>query len=778
MRVQKQTMMALTLICIFGIVLTINLKAAVWEINLDGSADFTSIQEGISAAADGDTVLVYPGTYYENIDFSGKEITVGSLCLTTDDDSYKYTTIINGNQEGSCVRFTSGETYDSILCGFTLTNGSGSLSFQNSLHKDGGGIIVKESQATVRNTVITRNLICGAGGGIHVRSADIIMEGVTIRDNRSVGPGGGLWVGRVVEGSPSTVLFDEENLCSIYNNLGYSGMDVAVAEIAMNYLNVVVDTFTVAEVEDYFILRYNVGQESVGNIDLSANSWLIDEKTNADLYVSTTGCNTNSGLTPDESLATINHALAIIESDEIFPKTIYIADGVYSFSENDHWFPLKLRSSVSLVGESMEGTIFDAEELPNSFFVFSSMDILNTQITNFTMKNASTRLGHGLLYLTDFLFKGHTIKLANITVLNSKSQIGGIQLFQPSSHLHNINYLNNRGGIGIGFNNHSEEPSSHVLENSRISGSNLFGSAARTVPIGISGRPWYDEPVQVLIVNTEISGNYNWEFGYNGVSGIILGNTVEVDIVNCTFADNYVWGEGGFIFTDGTGIKLNIYNTIMYGNSPREFYLHCNYEDYPTEINIHNSLVMGGADNIHKRHPWIEVNWYGENLDEDPLWLYDGDYPYMLSPNSPCIDAGTLDLPDHISLPDTDLAGNPRIVGNSIDLGAYEWQGVSVEGEDIITPQNDMTLKCYPNPFNPNVTIDLALPGSGETLVDIYNIKGQRIKTLMNAFAGEGKYSFNWNGTDENGTRVASGHYIVHARQGENALSQKITLLK
>jgi hypothetical protein len=75
-RAQKQTMMALTLICIFGFVLTINLKAAVWEINLDGSADFTSIQEGINAAADGDTVLVYPGTYYENIDFSGKEITV------------------------------------------------------------------------------------------------------------------------------------------------------------------------------------------------------------------------------------------------------------------------------------------------------------------------------------------------------------------------------------------------------------------------------------------------------------------------------------------------------------------------------------------------------------------------------------------------------------------------------------------------------------------------------------------------------------------------------
>jgi len=98
------------------------------EVALDGSQAYTSIQSAIQAANDGDTVLVHPGRYFENVDFIGKSINLHSLEATSGDSSYIASTIIDGNNSGSCIRIINPAQNISIR-GFTLEHGSGTLRY-------------------------------------------------------------------------------------------------------------------------------------------------------------------------------------------------------------------------------------------------------------------------------------------------------------------------------------------------------------------------------------------------------------------------------------------------------------------------------------------------------------------------------------------------------------------------------------------------------------------------------------------------------------------------
>ena len=77
------------------------LNATTLEVSLDGTHPHTTIQSAIVVANDGDTVLVHPGRYFENIDFIGKSVTLCSEYANNPDWSIVKSTIIDGDQQSS-----------------------------------------------------------------------------------------------------------------------------------------------------------------------------------------------------------------------------------------------------------------------------------------------------------------------------------------------------------------------------------------------------------------------------------------------------------------------------------------------------------------------------------------------------------------------------------------------------------------------------------------------------------------------------------------------------
>jgi len=133
-------------------------------INVPG--DQTTIQGAIDAANNGDTVLVAPGTYYENIKFKGMAITVTSSGGAAQ-------TFIDGGGIESVVTFSNGEAADSVLNGFTLQHGMASSSNRYL----GGGVYIGGGSPIISNNTIQTNSSCGGGTGIGAyQSCALISE--------------------------------------------------------------------------------------------------------------------------------------------------------------------------------------------------------------------------------------------------------------------------------------------------------------------------------------------------------------------------------------------------------------------------------------------------------------------------------------------------------------------------------------------------------------------------------------------------------------------------
>jgi len=166
---------------------------------------------------------------------------------------------------------------------------------------------------------------------------------------------------------------------------------------------------------------------------------------------------------------------------------------------------------------------------------------------------------------------------------------------------------------------------------------------------------------------------------------------------------------------------------------------------------------------------------------------------------------------------DSDLDAGTGIVGREMSLQVFFWNGGSHQWEPIggsvdtiqnvvsavisdvgvyaafttevvtgieddergdILPYKFELSQNYPNPFNPVTTIEYSVPSRTEVTIEIFNVLGQKVRTLVSDTKAAGSYRIEWSGTDESGRSVSTGVYLYRFQAGDVVQTKKMLLLK
>jgi hypothetical protein len=782
------------------------LPATILIVSQDGTGHFTAIQDGITASVNGDTVLVYPGTYYENINYSGKNITVASLELTTGNPAYRESTIIDGNNAGSCVMVISHEINASIY-GFTIQHGSGWTYIQNGAQVSiGGGIRIRyASDFRIVSCVIKENRAT-AGGGINILQGTMHLIDTLIYHNYASQIGGG-----ILFEMDSNCNFDYNQRCSIYENHAGAMNDIGASEVG-GVIDIVLDTFTVNPPSVYYSNYVYLFSGGYGYFTYDIlNAYRAE--INHNIYVSPLGNDNNDGLSPENPLKSITKALHSIASDSLNQKTIFLAPGTYD-SEDGQIFPLSLKAHVKLVGDSLDYPIilnqYYEETICGGYAPGISVKNLIIEHNNhqpidvFTLYHSNNaKLSniiinpvHGLYTSGMTLYQGK-YDLEDITLNGLTSNCSsGINFFVSYGSAKNI-FINDCHTLGgedlpeVSIIN-ADLDSTLVLENITISNCSVISPNESMIQVKTNQ---FSNPYLRL---TNLLA-YNNTTTANSPFSISLNSNNESVITNCTIVNNV----GGSSILKLSG-RMNVSNCLISNGGYSEINVrNTQIAGYISNMQFNNNLIEGYPNSVYV-HTSNNVDLNEYNFDADPGFAgtdWSNPLSYRLGNDSPCIDAGTPDTTG-LYLPEYDLLGNPRIYNGIVDIGCYEWNGTGA-GEDVIPiPTDGIVLSLYPNPVYAKgskgsysfIEFTLTVKAKQPPIVKIYNLKGQRVRSLTISHsyndlvrqAGLSKqvsssgefYSTVFDCRDERGGKLASGIYLIRIKADGRQASVKMTIIR
>ena len=238
------------------------------------------------------------------------------------------------------------------------------------------------------------------------------------------------------------------------------------------------------------------------------------------------------------------------------------------------------------------------------------------------------------------------------------------------------------------------------------------------------------------------------------------------------------------------GLSYNPYLDIIYLNGWTGGNIYT-IDPYTGEMNFafptpgssgSHSCAGGSFDNRYPSYLWI-----AHEADE-MLYLTDTGYEWIsVTPTSGTVLAeNTFDVTIHFDtncLFESTYTATIAIHNNSIDslVTIPVTLHVTSVGIEDPTPQVpiEFTLsQNYPNPFNPSTTISFDLPKESKVEISVYNIKGQKVKTMMNDILPAGNHSVVWNGKNDNNKSVSSGIYFYRITAGDFTDTKKCVILK
>ncbi len=765
-------------------------------VSLDGSGDFTVIQQAIDSSVNGDTVLVYPGYYVENLNFNDRSIKLYSLEALTGEDHYIAETTIDGGGVDKVIEIWNQTLIDAEIRGFSITNGYG-----EGIQGGGGIRISSNGSIKIINCDIFDNRMEFTGGGIYIaRDAIVEFSGVKIHDNYS-GTGGGL---SYYPSTNSQLIFSSTNRCSVYNNYSTSGMDICFNMIPHGYNDttmIYLDKFSELEPSFYYAsYDYSVSTDT-------SNPMIFDilrghsTPINADLYVSMYGDDNNSGLTPDDPKYSIVEACRLVASDSLNPKTIYLEAGDYSPQLTDRFYRPAMKQYCRMRGESSETTILFGGLRDKSLLSIAKGGI-DIEISGLTIENIA---GRGVHFATD---EGKNFKMDDVIIENCISEkYTGLYISDTKNvEITNSKFISNsaeKSAAGLFIAGHVDGSGYILIDNCEF----VNNVSGYNDDHGLNNSLWADGD-SIIVRNSIFKGNIDSghensnAFTLLGNSLSIFENNLVIDnhslagsaagyveayagkaiIRNNTFANNTIsWQQYQTNFAV-YGSEIKVYNNI-YNNPGSEFNpdeLLVIFGDSTDVLSMHNNAFRGGDQNISAYPPHLEHLFnYGENnIDVEPGFAGGDstgvDY-YKLVETSPCVDAG---VAAGSNFPLLDLAGNQRIYGSTVDMGCFEWQPVGNFNHDLGYRETNVTACNQPNPFNPETIIEYSLPVECNVCIEVYNIKGQKVKQLVNEHKESGHHTIKWNGTDENNKYVASGVYFYKVKTEKSSLTNKMIMLK
>ena len=649
-------------------------------------------------------------------------------------------------------------------------NASDLYVLNNSADGLGAGIYINNSDANLSYVLVGGNS-SSSGAGIYVRnSSQVEIENGSISANVATSYGGGIYlrdgvnvtvINSIIYGNSETQIYfrstgDDVELDISFTNIenGENGIiNNDNGDVIWGDGNIEGDPyFCNAPISDFY-LRENSPSLTSGSDGSFIGCFAVGcgpVNLGPTWYVDPNGHDGNDG-SLETPFATITHAISTASDGD----TIRLNPNTYSesFHFDNKEIVLESRAFELNMMELIEETIFIPTENGNSCLTLIGPNNDNAILRGFTFKDATSINGAGVFV------ENCSPTFENIIVKNNTSELGGgVYLNESNSYFKNCTLKNNGSNLGGGIYILDGSPSFEnvtLQENLAYWGGGIYAEDSQANMVGcifrgneafMEGGGLYLEGGLCEIEWSSFEENIGVDFGAG-----ILANMSAVEISQTTFSGN-ISGVGSCIAFMGSTTFIN--NSILWDNNSPIFY---SMESVGmSSIDISYSDVEGGIPSL-EQIPNLLLT-VGEGLiNNNPEFCDVLQNNYNLNESSICQNA----------------SNSGEIIG-AFDSSCDETVSIdkSIVVDEFRLDQN------YPNPFNPKTTIQFSLKHSGEVSLIVYNLQGQKIKTLKSGSSDFGRFSVEWNGKNDFGAQVPSGLYLVQLVTKNRMLERKMLLLK